>query len=79
MTLYEPNRLWLILFSIFNPFPKRIKVIRQGKYVLDLRGWWISRRVQKLELARRQLAGEEERQCFMISPKGSVEVSGSTK
>jgi hypothetical protein len=79
MILYNPNKIICALFSIFNPFPRRFKIMRNGKYVLDIRGRWLSNKIQKQELARRKLAGEEERQCFKIYSKGSVEMSGSTE
>lgn len=79
MNLYNPNWFIYLIFSVFNPFPRRIKVVKDGKYILDIRGRWLSNKIQKQELARRKLAGEEERQCFKISSKGSVEMSGSTE
>lgn len=79
MTLSNPNWLIVLLVSIWNPFPRHIKVVKDGKYVLDIRGRVISNRIQKSEIARRKLAGEEERQCFKISSEGSVEMSGSTE
>jgi len=87
MTLYEPKKtFWRILYliligllRIWNPCPRRLKAVRDGNYVLDIRGRRLSNKIQKRELVRRKLAGEEERQCFRISQKGSVVMSGSTK
>lgn len=79
MILSNPNWFIVLLASIWNPFPRRVKVMRDGKYVLDIWGRVYSRKIQKSELARRKLAGEEERQCFKISSKGSVEMYGSEK
>ena len=79
MILYNPNKIICVIFSIFNPFPRRLKIMKNGKYVRDIRGRMISNKIQKQELARRKVAGEEERQCFKISSKGSVEMFGSQK
>ena len=79
MILNNPNWFIFLIFSIWNPFPRRMKIMKDGKYVLDIRGRWLSNKIQKQELARRKLAGEEERQCFKIYSKGSVEMSGSTE
>jgi len=79
MILYSPSWPIVFILSIWNPFPQRVKIMTEGRYVLDIRGRIISNKIQKSELARRKLAGEEERQCFKISPKGSVEMFGSTE
>jgi hypothetical protein len=77
-----PKILYLFLVGmiwIFNPLPRHLKVVYRGRYVLDIRGRYTSNKIQRSELARRRLAGEEERQCFTISQAGSVDVYGTKR
>lgn len=71
-------KLLTILVSIWNPFPRRIKVVKGDRYILDTWGRMKSRRITQKELARRRANGEEERQCFTISARGSVVLTGKT-
>lgn len=69
----------VILVSVWNPFPRHLKVVRDGRYVNDIHGRIKSWRITKKELARRRTAGEEEKQCFTICTRGSVEMSGKVE
>ncbi len=71
--------IFFFLMRVWNPLPRRIKIVRDGKYVLDVRGRWISNKIQKRELARRRMAGEEEKKCFKVYPAGSIEMSGKAE
>lgn len=68
---------YLIVYCIvyiFNPFPKRLKVIKDGKYVLD----FLSRQRSKIngqrEITRRKLNGEEVVKCFKINLEGQFDM-----
>ena len=68
---------YLIVYCIvyiFNPFSKRIKVIKDGKYVLD----FLSRQRSKIngrrEIARRKLNGEEVVKCFKVNLEGQFDM-----
>ena len=72
-------KILCIVLAVFNPFPRRIKIVKDGKYVLDIIGRRKSKRVEQQELARRREQKEDERQCFTISAKGLVEMSGKSE
>jgi hypothetical protein len=86
MTITEPEGIFhkyiffalIIVLSVWNPFPGRLKVLKDGKFVLDFYGRIKSWSITKKELARRRAAGEEETQCYKVSSRGSVEMSGKT-
>ena len=68
----------LIVARVFNPCPRRLKVVRGGKYVLDIRARRQSQRFEAREKARRQSNGEEINQCHKIYSSGSVDMRGSS-
>jgi hypothetical protein len=72
-------RLLAFLVGILNPFPRRLKMVRGGVYILDIRGRRKSRKIEQQELARRRKQKEEKEQCFTISAKGSVEMFGRSE
>lgn len=87
MTIKEPGGKFIKIFyfalimvlGVWNPFPGRLKILRNGKYVLDFYGKIKSASITKKELARRLNAGEEERKCYTVYSRGSVEMSGKTE
>lgn len=72
-------RLVLIgIAATWNPWPKKLKVMKNRKYVLDIRARRIDRLFQQREINRRKEAGEEERQWHKIGLKGQADFSGKT-
>ena len=59
---------------IFNPFPKRIKVKKDGKYVLDILGRIRSKLIGQREIARRINNGEEVVKCFKVNLEGQFDM-----
>ena len=86
MTINEPKRIFMrllywglcIIVGIWNPFPRKLKVVKKERYILDIRSRMQSKRCSRMETMRRKQEGEEVRQCFKILSKGSVDMGGST-
>ena len=86
MIVNEPKKVFIlplywglcIIVWIWNPFSRRLKVVRAERYILDVRSRRQSKRCSKIETMRRKCEGEEVRQCFKILSKGSVDMGGST-
>lgn len=68
----------LVVARVFNPCPRRLKVMRGNKYVLDIRARRQSHKFQAKELARRLANREETRKCHKIFSSGSVDMHGSS-
>lgn len=72
--------LFCILFSIWNPFRRRLKLRwPNGKPVLDIRSKRLSKKISEAEINRRIKNREDLKQCFQIRSRNSLSMSGKSE